>query len=117
MNPIPPECPSCGGSLVAPVAVCGACGVEVQGEFEPCAVCRLEEKDRRLFDLFLSSRGNLKRMERELKVSYPTVRLRVDGLLTRMGYLRTDPPDRLEVLKRLKEGKISVEEAERLLRG
>jgi hypothetical protein len=101
---------------VAPAALCVDCGVEVQGEFAPCPVCRLRGEDRKLFDLFLASRGNLKRMERSLSLSYPTIRQRVDDLLTRLGYLKERPPDRLEVLRRLREGEITVEEAERLLR-
>ena len=102
--------------MTAPSAVCLECGVEVQGEFTPCPVCRLRGDDRKLFELFLASRGNLKRMERKLKVSYPTVRQRVEDLLNRLGYSRSGPTDRLEVLRRLKAGKISVKEAERLLR-
>lgn len=114
--PLPAACPSCGGPVSAPVAVCGRCGVEVQGEFVPCPACRLTGDDRRLFDLFLSSRGNLKAVERALGVSYPTVRLRLDDLLNRMGYPRDRPPDRLEVLRRLRAGEIDVDEAIRLLR-
>jgi len=103
--------------MTATVAVCGACSVEVTGEFTPCPVCRLGKRDRKLFDLFLSCRGNLKRMERRLAVSYPTVRQRVDDLLTRMGYLGSRAPDRLGILRRLRAGEITVDEAERLLRG
>jgi hypothetical protein len=103
--------------MFAPAAVCGSCGVEVTGEFAPCPVCRLSDPDRELFELFLASRGNLKRMERKLGLSYPTVRARVDDLLHRLGYLRTDPPDRMEVLRRLRDGEIEVDEAVRLLRG
>ena len=117
MSSLPGNCPSCGEGMTATVVVCGACGVEVSGEFVPCPVCRLGARDRELLDLFLSSRGNLKRMERRLAVSYPTVRQRVDDLLTRMGYLKTEPPNRLEILRRLREGEITVDEAERLLRG
>ena len=116
-GPIPARWPSCGGAMISLSALCRECGVEAQGEFTPCPVCRLEGKDRKLFELFLASRGNLKRMERSLEVSYPTVRLRVEDLLNRLGYLRRQPPDRLEILRRLKAGEITVEEAERLLRG
>lgn len=115
-RPLPAHCPSCGGGMIAPSAVCGACGVEVQGEFTPCPVCALDEKDHKLFDLFLASRGNLKRMERRLGVSYPTVRTRVEALLAKMGHHRDDPSDRLAVLRRLRAGEISVSEAAKLLR-
>ena len=38
-----------------------------------------------LLESFLRSRGNLKEMERELGISYPTVRGRVDGLVRALG--------------------------------
>lgn len=115
-RPLPAHCPSCGGGMFAPAAVCSACGVEVQGDFTPCPVCALEAEDRKLFDLFLASRGNLKRVERSLGVSYPTVRARVETLLQKMGHHRDDPSDRLAVLRRLRAGEISVAEAAKLLR-
>jgi hypothetical protein len=38
-----------------------------------------------LLESFLRSRGNLKEMERELGISYPTVRGRVDALVRTLG--------------------------------
>jgi hypothetical protein len=38
-----------------------------------------------LLESFLRSRGNLKEMERELGISYPTVRGRVDALVRALG--------------------------------
>lgn len=115
-NPLPSRCPSCGGGMTAPVARCEACGVEASGRFVPCPVCALEGEDRRLFSLFLAARGNLKKVERALGISYPTVRQRVDDLLTRLGWPKDPTADRLEVLRRLRDGEIGLEEAERLLR-
>jgi len=115
-RPLPERCPSCGNGMVAPSAVCGACGVEVQGRFVPCPVCRLGGEDRRLFELFLRSRGNLKEVERALGISYPTVRQRTDDLLIRMGYPKGPPRDRMEILRRVREGGLSVDEAASLLR-
>jgi hypothetical protein len=38
-----------------------------------------------LLESFLRARGNLKEMERELGISYPTVRARVDALVRSLG--------------------------------
>lgn len=101
--------------MIAPVAHCESCGVEVAGRFEPCPVCRLEGDDRRLFDLFLASRGNLKKVERALGLSYPTVRQKVDDLLARLRVPEDVPRDRMEVLRRVRRGEITVDEAADLL--
>ena len=89
--------------------------MEVNGRFGPCAVCRLGGDDLKLFVLFLDSRGNLKKVKRALGLSYPTVRQKVDDLLTRMGHPRKKPADRMEILRRLREGEITVDEAVRTI--
>jgi len=116
-GPIPGRCPSCGSGMVASIAHCESCGVEVSGRFSPCPVCLLEGDDRRLYDLFLGSRGNLKKIERTLGLSYPTVRLRVDELLARLSDPKEPPCDRLEILARVRRGEITVSDAVDLLGG
>ena len=44
-----------------------------------------------LLESFLRSRGNLKEMERELGISYPTVRGRVDALVRSLGLSDGEP--------------------------
>ena len=95
---------------------CPSCAAEVNGLFDLCPTCRLGTDDRRLFDLFLDARGNLKGVQRALGVSYPTVRLRMEELFQRLGREST-PADPGEVLERLRSGELTVAEAERLLRG
>lgn len=116
-GPLPPRCPSCGGSLHVQKLECCACGTEVSGLFEPCPVCRLEGELRRLFDLFLAARGNIKQVQRELGVSYPTARQRIEEMFRQLGtVVDSRPPDAITVLKRVRAGELSVEEAERILR-
>ncbi len=103
--------------MMASIAHCASCGVEVSGRFAPCPVCLLEGDDRRLFDLFLASRGNLKKIERALGLSYPTVRLRVDDLLARLRGPDAPVHDPMDVLARLRRGEITVDEAACLLGG
>jgi len=113
---IPPSCPSCSKRLVVVRLECPACGSEVTGEFDPCPVCRLPEDSRRLFETFLKARGNLRRVQRELGVSYPTTRQRIEELFQQLGY-GSQPADPRAVLARLRSGEITVDEAERRLRG
>ena len=113
---IPPKCPGCGDRLIVVKLQCSSCGTEVNGEFDVCPVCTLEEKNRELFDLFLESRGNLKEVQRKLGVSYPTVRQRIESMFSA---LKGERPrlDPAEVLKRRSDGEIDVETASRLIAG
>ena len=66
---IPSSCPSCGGALIVVRLECSQCGTEVTGEFNLCPVCRLDGEIKKLFDLFIDARGNLKQVQRELGLS------------------------------------------------
>ena len=112
----PSACPSCRGPLAVVQLACTACGTEVTGHYTPCPICRLDETHRALFDAFLAARGNLKEVQRQLGVSYPTVRQRMDGLFAKLEE-KPPRPDPLVVLKRLRDGEITVDQAEKLLRG
>ena len=95
---------------------CRSCDATVEGEFTPCPVCRLEEAERELFDIFMWARGNLKEVQREIGVSYPTVRARIERTFERYDRYSESPQKPLDVLKRLRNGEIGVDEAEALLR-
>jgi hypothetical protein len=95
---------------------CSECGTEVTGAFELCPVCRLDGEVKKLFDLFINARGNLKQVQRDLGLSYPTVRVRIEEMFRKMGQ-ETLSHDPKTILARVRVGEISVEEAEKLLRG
>jgi hypothetical protein len=122
----PSACPVCGDDLSTTRLGCGSCGTEVSGVFAGCRFCGLGTADRELLGVFLASRGNLRRVERHLGVSYPTARQRFAELLSTLGIepeagddgldAGAQPVDRDDVLARLASGQLSVDEAERLLR-
>lgn len=117
---MPSRCPSCSGVLVVTKLVCPDCGSEVAGEFDPCPACRLDGDRRMVFDAFLGARGNLRGVQRELGVSYPTARLRVEEMFRELDAPRSGPSGRhgaMNVLGRLRAGEIDLDEAERLLGG
>jgi hypothetical protein len=114
---VPPRCPSCGQSLQVTLMTCGGCGASLEGRFDPCPVCRFDPELRSLFDLFMASRGNLKDVERKMNCSYPTVRGRMEEMFRRYEENSQSRLSRLDVLKRLRRGEITADEAECLLRG
>ena len=79
-------CPVCSGELTITRLHCRACGSALEGEFGVGRFGRLDRDQMALLESFLRSRGNLKEMERELGISYPTVRGRVDALVRALGF-------------------------------
>lgn len=78
-------CPICGGELAVTRLHCRSCATTLEGDFNVGRFARLSREQFALLESFLRSKGNLKEMERELGISYPTVRARVDALLRALG--------------------------------
>ncbi len=77
---LPRTCPSCGGALRVERLRCSGCGCSLEGSFLSCRICALPEQERDLLDALLRARGNAKALQREMGVSYPTVRARLERL-------------------------------------
>lgn len=82
----PADCPVCGDDLIVTRKGCRTCGSELAGEFESCGYCGLETSELDLLRVFLSSRGNLREVEKHLGVSYPTARARLDAVVEKLGF-------------------------------
>ena len=78
-------CPICGGELAVTRLHCRSCATTLEGDFNVGRFARLSREQFALLESFLRSKGNLKEMERELGISYPTVRARVEALLRALG--------------------------------
>ena len=85
-----------------------------------CAYCGLSDDETEMLRVFLVSRGNMRELEKHLGVAYPTTRQRFADLLVTLGL--EDPAatkakaDRDRVLADLAAGRLTVDEAEDLLR-
>jgi len=88
-------CPVCEGELTISRLHCRSCGTALEGEFGVGRFGRLSREQLALLESFLRSRGNLKEMERELGISYPTVRGRVDALVRALGLADGESADDL----------------------
>ena len=64
---------------------------------------------------FIRCRGNIKELERELGLSYPTVRSRLEALVRHLGLETGGSPT--EILGLLEKGEISVNEAVKMIKG
>jgi hypothetical protein len=123
LNKLISECPVCSGALRVTHLRCGDCGTELSGEFTANEFARLPGDKLGFLRVFLACRGNLKEVEAELNISYPTVRSRLDQLLealTLAGDVEDESAasiDRASVIEALQRGEMTVEEAENKLRG
>ncbi len=76
------KCPSCQGSLKISTLQCPDCGMELKSDFEFSIFEQLNE-DQYCFLLdFLKNRGNLKDVQSDLQISYPTAKKKFDELLS-----------------------------------
>ena len=79
-------CPVCANELGVTRLQCRSCGTTLEGDFSVGRFGRLSREQTTLLESFLRSRGNLREMERELGISYPTVRSRVEALVRALGF-------------------------------
>jgi hypothetical protein len=97
---------------------CESCGTSVRGRFQIPDLCRLPDDLYQFLLVFIKNRGVIRDVEKELGISYPTVRSRLDMALAALGYgEQVAGSNQDEVIERLERGEISAEEAEKLLRG
>jgi hypothetical protein len=126
-------CPVCSHELSVTRLNCAECGTTLDGSFSVGRFGRLNRDQMSLLESFLRSRGNLREMERELGLSYPTIRGRVDALVRALGLGEAAPSDdagdagtsaeltsaadaRRAILERLSRREISAEDAAAALR-
>lgn len=87
MTRLPVQCPSCQHRLEVRRLACPACGTTVEGVFPLPPLAALGEADQQFVTAFVKASGSLKDMAALLRVSYPTVRNRLDEVIARLGGL------------------------------
>lgn len=127
MYSVPAKCPVCGGALQIREVVCKYCSTQIRGEFSvsTCRYCGLDPEQQQFLEVFLRCRGVYNCVERELNISYPTVKARLESLLQALGLSavgeeKVDETDiqarRTAILDALERGEITAEEAAEELR-
>ena len=121
MRKILERCPSCEGELNITRLGCTSCDTIVLGRFQPCPFCRLSPESTQFLLTFVRCRGNVKEMEREMGISYWTVRRRVDELIAELGIEAAHAEEmdiaarELEILEQVNRGELDASEAAELL--
>ncbi|HMA99343.1 MAG TPA: DUF2089 domain-containing protein [Spirochaetota bacterium] len=107
------NCPYCQGDFVIKEVECQSCQTRIRGSFKVNRFHMFTPEDLYFIEIFLKNEGNIKHMEKDLKISYPTVKSRLKSIIKNLGYTPTDNAvqQRVQVLKDLKEGRIDVNSA------
>ena len=117
----PTMCPVCGDKLAVTRLNCPACDTTLEGRYQFSRLEQLSPEQRAFVELFVRCDGKLNWVAQELKLSYPSVRSRLDEVIRAMGYeVRESPPAEEEqriaemrqtILDDLAAGKITSSEA------
>lgn len=115
------KCPVCGHDLAITRLHCHNCEIEISGDFY---LNRFNSLSREQIDFvltFLKNQGSIKAIEKELNISYPTVKKMLSDVLLTLGLDVDDNEEKLslqrsEILDKLARKEISFEEANALLK-
>lgn len=140
MHPMPGRCPVCSEELTVTQLHCRTCDTTISGHFSAGAAAtiaeeklpalqifaRLTPEQLAFVETFVKNEGKITRVEEELGISYPTVRARLNEVIRALGHQpreeqqeadeRARALSRREILRSLADGRISSDEAARLLR-
>jgi hypothetical protein len=118
------KCPVCNGELIVTRLHCENCDTVIEGRFTNTAFAGLTLEQLDFIETFVRCEGKLTRMQDEMALSYPTIRNRLQEVIRALGYEpgKDEPSEisdeqRLGVLEELDSGRISAEQAMRLLHG
>ena len=114
------KCPVCHNELEVTKLSCPDCHINIEGNFTLCRFCKLSKEQIHFLEAFIMNRGNIKEIEKDLGISYPTVRNKLEDLIKALGFeARYSSPkiDKEEIIRKLEDGEITTEEAIKILKG
>lgn len=125
MHPVFGKCPICGEEMIVTRLECRACGTEISGQFTVSKLAVLSADEIRFIETFIKNRGNAYKVGEELQMPYSTVRARLTEIIRAMGFepgkeettAPISPERRKAILDDLGRGKISADDAVKLLQG
>lgn len=122
MRKVISRCPVCDNQLKVTRLKCSQCDTVIENDFALSRFDYLTDEELHFTETFIRCRGNIKEVEKELGISYPTVRARLDGIIKALGYDDSQPFQDEEALRRenilrdLETGRITADEALQLLK-
>lgn len=106
----PGVCPVCSHELTISKLQCTHCKTSIEGSFSHCEFCMLPTEDLFFMKTFIKCRGNIKDVEKELGISYPTVKSKLNNLIEALGF-HVSELDTKEIVKERQEEKTKIIDA------
>ncbi len=132
VNPVLSTCPVCKHELRVERLHCDHCHTAIEGSFTLSKFNYLETDKLYFIEIFIKNRGNIKAIEKELNISYPTVKKMLDEVIVGLGYSITEDDDTFQksfekeeatpkavkssILEKIERGELSVTDALELLK-
>jgi hypothetical protein len=96
----------------------GSSGIAVEGSFELPPLARLTMEDQVFITAFIKCHGSIKEMENLFGISDPTVKNRLNRIAGQLEFVEiVVPSTQEEILDRLDNGELSVDEAIEKMKG
>ena len=118
--PVINSCPICNHSLHVTKLECANCRTTIENDFTLSKFATLSDEQMHFVEVFLVSRGNIKEVEKELGISYPTVRGKLNDIIAQLGHDKhTDEgtaQSKSHIISMLENGEITTKEAIKLLK-
>lgn len=83
----PVTCPACGSDMKVKSLACEHCQTTIEGRFDIPVLCRLEAGEQQFLLEYIKNNGSLKEMAKVMNLSYPSVRNRLDDIISRIQKL------------------------------
>ncbi|MCH4889141.1 DUF2089 domain-containing protein [Acidaminobacter sp. JC074] len=112
-------CPVCSSHLDVTELHCPDCHTSIKGEFKLDKFNYLSKEEKYFIEIFVKNRGNIKEIEKDLGISYPTVKKNLEQVIEALGYGQQAEEKKLskeEILEKLSNGEMTSEEAMRMIK-
>ena len=80
------KCPICHNDLKVVKLKCDECNTSIEGEFSLSCFDLLSVEQQNFLLIFIKNAGNIKEIEKELNISYPTVKRNLEELQISLGF-------------------------------
>ena len=115
------KCPICNGNLIVSELTCTSCNTKLHGEFNLSKFDNLSPDQQNFALIFIKNQGNIKLIEKELNISYPTVKKNLSDLINALGFdevsvYEDNKMSKEEILLAIKNKEMSLDEAYKLLK-
>lgn len=109
-------CPYCYSRMEIEKLKCPSCDISIEGAIPISRLARLSVEQQKFIEEFIIASGSLKEMAEKMNVSYPTIRNKLDRIIEALTNDKDKISERRQsILDAVEEGKISAEEASKLL--